>query len=113
MQDHAKEVWPELSIPIAPCQPFHELAKQKLSDYRATMGTKAIEVVNKHMMSRRFVGRKDRKEWVEWAFNPKSFPFRYEKVEKTTDSESVAATSDDSHGKSHPTKRWGSPTSSR
>ncbi|RDX41935.1 hypothetical protein OH76DRAFT_1422804 [Lentinus brumalis] len=87
MKAHAAQVWPDIDIDISPRHAFHDLAKQKISDYRAVMGQEAIEVVSKYMMSRRFTGREERKEWVHWALDPKAFPFRYEKVVQTADGE--------------------------
>ncbi|RPD53918.1 hypothetical protein L226DRAFT_525882 [Lentinus tigrinus ALCF2SS1-7] len=87
MRDHAAEVWPGIDIDISPRHAFYDLAKQKISDYRAAMGTEAIHAVSKFMSSRRFTGSDDRKEWVQWALDPKTFPFRYERVEKTANGE--------------------------
>ncbi|KAI0704507.1 hypothetical protein C8T65DRAFT_696547 [Cerioporus squamosus] len=83
MRDHAAEVWPGIDIDISPRHTFFDLAKQKVSDYRTAMGTEALHAVSKFMLSRRFAGPDDRKEWVQWALNPKTFPFRYERVENT------------------------------
>ena len=51
-----------------------------MSDYRTAMGAEAIVAVANFMTSRRFDGPDDRAQWVEWALEPKTFPFRYEKV---------------------------------
>ncbi|KAI0629757.1 hypothetical protein C8Q77DRAFT_1212139 [Trametes polyzona] len=85
MRTLAKEVWPQLKyIVIEPKQPFYELAKQKLTDYRNSVATTAIEVVNRFMNSRRFRGSpQKRAEWVQWALSAeKWYPFRYGYVEE-------------------------------
>ncbi|OSC96936.1 hypothetical protein PYCCODRAFT_1472195 [Trametes coccinea BRFM310] len=50
MEDLARQVWPELKgLLVEARQPFYELAKQKLSDYRNDVASKAIEVVGEFM----------------------------------------------------------------
>ena len=58
------------------------------------MGNKAIDVVTKFMTSQRHFKDTDaRMNWVEWALNPKTYPFRYEKVVKTCDGSEVRSVS--------------------
>ncbi|KAI9069060.1 hypothetical protein FKP32DRAFT_1671709 [Trametes sanguinea] len=83
MEDIARRVWPELTgLIIEARQPFYELAKQKLSDYRNEVANKAVEVVCHFMRSRRFKNAPEaRKEWVEWALSDeRRYPFRYGEV---------------------------------
>ncbi|KAI0631783.1 hypothetical protein C8Q77DRAFT_1228708 [Trametes polyzona] len=85
MRTLAKEVWLQLKyIVIEPKQPFYKLAKQKLTDYRNSVATAAIEVVNRFMNSCRFRGSpQKRAEWVQWALSAeKWYPFRYGYVEE-------------------------------
>ncbi|KAI0759213.1 hypothetical protein BD413DRAFT_599026 [Trametes elegans] len=83
MQDLAHSIWPELGgLTILPRQPFYELAKQKLSDYRNSVASEAVNAVNKFMRSARFKhSPAERAKWVAWTLSEEhGFPFRYEKV---------------------------------
>lgn len=100
MSDIARKVWPELTITVAPREPFYELvshvksesnllhvclmsklpqSKQKASDYRTAVGNEAMSAVTSYMR-REFQTSQERVEWIQWALSGK-FPFRYEKAE--------------------------------
>ncbi|KAI0324377.1 hypothetical protein GY45DRAFT_1375605 [Cubamyces sp. BRFM 1775] len=81
MADIATEVWPDLGLEIIPRQPFFEVAKQKLSEYRNGVANEAIEVVGRYLLSRRFATTEARATYVAWALDEDlGFPFRYAQV---------------------------------
>ncbi|KAI1790339.1 hypothetical protein LXA43DRAFT_1062147 [Ganoderma leucocontextum] len=86
MESLAAEVWPMQTIIVIPRQPFFELAKQKLWEYRNGMANHAFEVVTTYMLSKRFETAEERVEYVKWALSEKdSWPFRYARVEEAED----------------------------
>ncbi|KAI0360031.1 hypothetical protein OH77DRAFT_1517593 [Trametes cingulata] len=88
MEEIARDVWSELrEFTVEVRQPFYELAKQKLSDYRNDVAAKAVDVVFDFMQSRRFRNSPEsRREWVAWALSDEErYPFRYAKVIATDD----------------------------
>ncbi|KAM5535293.1 hypothetical protein V8D89_010978 [Ganoderma adspersum] len=86
LQGIANEVWPMLTINVIPRQPFFDMAKQKLWEYRNGVANEAIEVVMAYMLSKRFESPEERVEYVNWALSEKdNWPFRYERVVETED----------------------------
>ncbi|KAI0823781.1 hypothetical protein BC628DRAFT_1339862 [Trametes gibbosa] len=67
MKDLAEEVWPQLDLNIVPRQPFYEVSKQRLSEYRNGIAKEAIDVV------------KDRASYITWALG-ETYPFRYIRI---------------------------------
>ncbi|KAI1782866.1 hypothetical protein LXA43DRAFT_1103315 [Ganoderma leucocontextum] len=86
MESLTAEVWPMQTIIVIPRQPFFELAKQKLWEYRNGMANHAFEVVTTYMLSKRFETAEEHVEYVKWALSEKdSWPFRYARVEEAED----------------------------